>query len=159
RAELADPTRAECAGAQVYFVDETDVDLGHVRADGHEVTGEVFREESPEMVVDPGVLEQRLPDAPGDAADHLTPRRLRVDDAARAVDSDRAPNARDAERLVDTHLDEHRAEAVHRVRVVLADPGCGRGRPLALGREPRLAALRDDLRVATQLGRRRVDAR
>src|SRR5437016_5909621 len=151
RAELADPARAERARVRVDLVDEVDVDRGHVRADRDEVAGQVLRQEPPEAVVDLRRLQQRLADAPGDAADHLAAGRLRIDDPTGAVDGDGAANARDAERLVDADLDEHRAEAVDRIRLVLADTIRSRRRPLAFGRDLRLAAPRDDLGVAALL--------
>src|SRR5438067_950666 len=99
RDRRADAGRAERARVRVKLVDEVDLDRGHVRTDRDEVAGQVLRHEAPEAVVDFRRLQQRLADAPGDAADHLATGRFRVDDPAGAVDGDGAANAGDAERL------------------------------------------------------------
>ena len=63
-----------------------------------------------------GLLEQRLPDTPDDAADRLTPRGARVDDPARIVCANEAVQAHEAQIFVDANLGKQRREAEDRLR-------------------------------------------
>jgi hypothetical protein len=63
-----------------------------------------------------GLLEQRLPDTPDDAADRLTPRGARVNDPPRIVRANEAVQAHEAQVFVDANLGKQRREAEDRMR-------------------------------------------
>ena len=75
------------------------------------------------------LLEQRLSDAPDDAADRLAARRLWIDDPAGVIGADEAIQAHEPEVRVDAHLGEDGGEAEDRLgpvrlldRIVVAVP-------------------------------------
>src|SRR5205085_3244579 len=98
-AELADASRTDRTGMRIDFIDERDVHATEIGVHGQQIAGEILGEIASQRAIHFRGLEQRLPDAPGHAADHLALRGLRVDDASRAVDADQPRDARDEERL------------------------------------------------------------
>ena len=78
---------------RIDFVDEQSIEVWHVGVDGHLVAGQVVVDEEPEPLVDHHLLHQRGANSHGDAADHLTARRLRVEDAASRTHRKDAANA------------------------------------------------------------------
>src|SRR4029079_6628026 len=91
-----------------------------VAVDGQRPVGQCLPEPPAVHGLLVALLHRRLAPAPDDRADHLRPRRERVDDAARGGDADPAPQTQDAEVRVHPHLDEDHAPGAHGVGRALA---------------------------------------
>src|SRR5262245_8409529 len=109
------------------------------------------------------MFEQGLSHAPDDAAQHLATGCFGIDDAPSAVDANTATEPWDAQILVDPHLNEHRAEGVHRpFRHLAQRRGMGARSPCAFGGEGAHASIKTealdrDTRGPGTLGRELVE--
>ena len=80
--------------------------MRNIGVNGDLVTGKVVVDEKAAALVDHQTFCQRSANAHRHRSDHLTARRLRVEDATGCADSKHAPNSDFSGRGIDTDLDE-----------------------------------------------------
>ncbi len=131
---LAESLDAEGVQPRIGYVDEVDVDVGHIGVDGHDVLGQVGVEEAAVAGVSLAALAQACPDAPDDSAAHLARRGHRAGDPPAVGDADHAGDADPAGGEFDAYLDEVGDEAECREGGVLGTGGSRSSRPAARAR-------------------------